>query len=345
MTYLVTGGCGFIGANFIIEHFTHSDEPLINLDKLTYAGNPKNLEHVEKFDDYYFYQGCIGDEDLIHRILDEHEPNKIINFAAESHVDKSISSGEPFFQTNVIGTLKLLEGCRKMWERKKPAFQENFRFLHVSTDEVFGTLEMGDAAFTEHCQYQPNSPYSASKAASDHLVRSFNKTYGLPTLTTNCSNNYGPMQFPEKLIPLVIQRCLNFDDIPIYGDGKQIRDWIFVKDHCDAISKIMKFGAVGEAYNIGGDCELTNITLVKMICEIMDTLKPLQNSQKYAEKIKHVADRLGHDRRYAVDSMKLQSEIGWKPSTDIEKGLRATVEWYLENILWLDNINEGNHQS
>lgn len=338
MTILVTGGCGFIGSNFIHEHFSSSNETIINLDKLTYAGNLENLKIFQASNNYHFYEGCISDKELLLNIFRKFEPRFVINFAAETHVDRSINSGEPFLQTNILGTWQLLEATLKIWKEQKSKFCKEFRFIHVSTDEVYGTLELDEPAFTEKSQYKPNSPYSASKAASDHLVRSFNKTYGLPTIITNCSNNYGPRQFPEKLIPLVIKKCIISEEIPVYGDGRQIRDWIHVNDHCKALIAILKNGQVGEVYNIGGDCEIENISLVAMICEIMDDLRPLKNFKSYSDQIRFVTDRLGHDRRYAVNSAKIYNQTGWKTSTNLEHGLRETIKWYLNNLNWLNNI-------
>jgi dTDP-glucose 4,6-dehydratase len=341
MNLLVTGGCGFIGSNFIRQRLTEDDPlltKLVNLDKLTYAGNPSNLADLADDARYVFVQGDIGDPALVARLLAEHAIDAVVNFAAESHVDRSIDSPEPFIQTNVVGTLRLLNCARLHWS-KLPEPQKNaFRLLHVSTDEVYGTLAPGEPAFTEETPFAPNSPYAASKAASDHLVRAYHHTFGLPVLTTNCSNNYGPYHFPEKLIPLVILNALEGKPLPVYGDGRQIRDWLYVEDHAAAIWLVLRQGRVGETYNIGGLSEKPNIEIVQTICALLDRKSPRLDSQSYAVQITYVADRPGHDRRYAINCTKLQRELGWNPSESFSSGLEKTVDWYLTHREWAADI-------
>jgi len=338
---LTTGGAGFIGSNFVLDWFAASDEALINLDKLTYAGNMENLASLRDNPKHVFVKGDIGNVNLILQLLKEHRPRAVVNFAAESHVDRSIHGPEDFIQTNIVGTFHLLEAVREYWgglsEREKAAF----RFLHVSTDEVYGSLGKDDPAFRETNRYEPNSPYSASKAASDHLVRAYHHTYGLPVLTTNCSNNYGPYHFPEKLIPLCIQNALGGKPLPIYGDGQQIRDWLYVKDHCSAIRRVLEAGKVGEVYNVGGWNEKANLDVVGTLCDILDDLSPRADGQSYKTQITFVADRPGHDRRYAIDATKLERELGWKPAETFETGIRKTVRWYLDNQEWAQNVTSG----
>jgi dTDP-glucose 4,6-dehydratase len=341
MNILVTGGCGFIGSNFVRQRLLDRAAPvsrLVNLDKLTYAGNPANLADLAGDPRYVFAQGDIGDEVLVSRLLSEHQIDAIVNFAAESHVDRSIDSPEPFIQTNVVGTLRLLNAARRHWASLPEPKKSGFRFLHVSTDEVYGTLSPADPAFTEETPFAPNSPYAASKAASDHLVRAYQHTYKLPTLTTNCSNNYGPYHFPEKLIPLVILNALDGKSLPIYGDGQQIRDWLYVEDHASAIWCVLRQGKVGETYNVGGINERANLEVVRRICALLDTQSPRADGKSYADQITFVADRPGHDRRYAIDCTKLQRELGWKPKESFETGLAKTVAWYLKNRAWCDDI-------
>ena len=341
-TLLVTGGAGFIGANFVLQAVNDGTR-IVNLDKLTYAGNLDTLATVRDSISHIFVQGDIGDQDLVGRLLTEHRPDAIINFAAESHVDRSIDGPAAFVHTNVVGTLGLLETARDYWRSLDGADKDAFRFLHVSTDEVYGTLGE-EGKFTETTPYAPNSPYSASKAASDHLVRAFHHTYGLPTLTTNCSNNYGPFQFPEKLIPLVIQKAMAGEPLPVYGDGLNIRDWLFVGDHCSAIRRVLDGGRMGETYNVGGNAERTNITVVKTICALLDAKRPLPDGRKRESLITYVKDRPGHDRRYAIDSSKLQRELGWKPSHTFEKGIEETVDWYLSNQAWTQRVLDGSYR-
>jgi len=340
MPILITGGAGFIGANFILDSLSQRDSSIINLDKLTYAGNQQNLAALESDRRHVFVQGDIGDSVLIERLLAEHRPRAIINFAAESHVDRSIHGPEDFIQTNVLGTFRLLEAARVYWAGLSDSEQTAFRFLHVSTDEVYGTLTPDAPAFSETNPYQPNSPYSASKAASDHLVRAWHHTYGLPVLTTNCSNNYGPYQFPEKLIPLIINNALQGKPLPIYGDGQQVRDWLYVTDHCSAIHRVLEAGAPGEVYNIGGWNEMPNIQIVQTICALLDELRP-NVAGPYSRLITYVKDRPGHDRRYAIDARKIERELGWKPAETFESGIRKTVQWYLNNAEWVTNVTSG----
>jgi len=347
MNLLVTGGCGFIGSNFIRQRLTESNSPLtrlVNLDCLTYAGNPANLADLTDDPRYVFVHGDIGDEALVSRLLAEHQIDAIANFAAESHVDRSIDSPEPFIQTNVVGTLRLLNATRRHWAGLPPERKSAFRFLHVSTDEVYGTLKAGDAPWNEECPYEPNSPYAASKAASDHLVRAFQHTYGLPTLTTNCSNNYGPYHFPEKLIPLVILNALEGKPLPVYGDGQQIRDWLFVEDHATAIWLVIQKGRVGETYNVGGLNERPNLEIVRRICTLLDAKAPRPDGKPYVGQITFVADRPGHDRRYAIDSTKIRQELGWSPRENFDTGIEKTVEWYLSHREWAADITRRSYQ-
>lgn len=338
---LVTGGAGFIGGNFVLDWLAAHDEPVINLDKLTYAGNLETLSSLQDDARYLFVNGDIGDRTLVAALLAKHQPRAVINFAAESHVDRSIHGPSDFIQTNVVGTFQLLEAVRAYWSCLPEAEQLAFRFLHVSTDEVYGSLKAHEPAFSEAHPYEPNSPYSASKAASDHLVRAWHHTYGLPALTTNCSNNYGPYHFPEKLIPLCILNALADKPLPVYGDGQQIRDWLYVKDHCSAIRRVLEVGRPGETYNIGGWNEKANLDVVHAICAILDELKPRADGKPYADQITFVQDRPGHDRRYAIDAGKIERELGWKPAESFETGIRKTVAWYLENTHWVQNVTSG----
>ncbi|WP_353238479.1 dTDP-glucose 4,6-dehydratase [Limnohabitans sp.] len=341
MTLLVTGGAGFIGANFVLDWLAASNEPIINLDKLTYAGNPETLASLQGDARHQLVQGDIGDSALVSRLLAEHRPRAVVNFAAESHVDRSIHGPGEFIQTNIVGTFNLLEAVRAYWSGLPEGEKSAFRFLHVSTDEVYGSLAKGDPAFSETHRYEPNSPYSASKAASDHLVRAWHHTYGLPVLTTNCSNNYGPYHFPEKLIPLMIVNALAGKPLPVYGDGMQVRDWLYVKDHCSAIRRVLEAGRLGEVYNVGGWNEKPNIEIVKTVCALLDELRPRTDGKPYAEQISYVTDRPGHDRRYAIDARKLEAELGWKPAETFETGIRKTVEWYLANPDWVSHVQSG----
>ena len=338
---LVTGGAGFIGSNFVIDWLAQGDEPVVNLDKLTYAGNLQNLAGLQDDPRHVFVHGDIGDQALVASLLQQHRPRAILNFAAESHVDRSISGPDAFVETNIVGTFKLLEAARAYWQQLAGTDQAAFRFLHVSTDEVYGTLEADAPPFSETHPYAPNSPYAASKAASDHLVRAYHHTYGLPVLTTNCSNNYGPYHFPEKLIPLMIVNALAGKPLPVYGDGMQIRDWLYVKDHCSAIRQVLAHGRSGETYNVGGWNEKANIDIVRLICQLLDVLRPRQDGKSYAEQIAHVADRPGHDRRYAIDAGKIARELGWKPQETFETGIAKTVRWYLENPAWVAQVQSG----
>ena len=337
----VTGGAGFIGANFVLDWLAHGNEPVVNIDKLTYAGNLENLTSLKGDARHVFVQADIGDSAKLAQLLAQHQPRAVINFAAESHVDRSIHGPEDFIQTNVVGTFRLLEAVRAYWNGLEGDAKANFRFLHVSTDEVYGTLSLTDPAFTEENNYEPNSPYSASKAASDHLVRAWHHTYGLPVLTTNCSNNYGPLHFPEKLIPLMIVNALAGKPLPIYGDGQQIRDWLYVRDHCSAIRRVLEAGKLGETYNVGGWNEKANIDIVKTVCALLDELRPRADGKTYAEQITFVTDRPGHDRRYAIDARKLERELGWKPAETFETGIRKTVQWYLDNPDWVAHVQSG----
>lgn len=337
-TILVTGGCGFIGSNFIRILLKNPEVSIINLDALTYAGNPDSLFEAKENKNYTFIHGNITDHNLLHQIYSSYNPHAVINFAAESHVDRSIRGPEVFIETNIVGTFRLLEAARHYWKNLNENAKSNFRFLHVSTDEVYGDLDNDDPAFSEETPYSPRSPYSASKAASDHLVKAWYETYDLPTLITNCSNNYGPAQFPEKLIPLIIFNALEGNPLPIYGDGKAIRDWLFVEEHCEAILSVLERGRLGETYCIGGKSERTNLQVVKTICKLLDDLKPRSDRKSYQDQITFVSERPGHDHRYAIDTTKIESELGWKPSLRFEDGLHQTLIWYLSNTSWLDGI-------
>jgi dTDP-glucose 4,6-dehydratase len=344
-TILVTGGAGFIGSNFVLDWIASETASVVNLDKLTYAGNLQNLESITGNPRHIFVRGDIGDADIIGKLLAEHQPRAIVNFAAESHVDRSIHGPGEFIQTNIVGTFHLLEATRAYWGSLNEEDKKNFRFLHVSTDEVYGSLKPEDPAFKETNTYEPNSPYSASKAASDHLVRAYHHTYGLPVLTTNCSNNYGPYHFPEKLIPLVIHNALAGKPLPIYGDGQQVRDWLYVRDHCSAIRRVLEAGRVGETYNVGGWNEKPNLDVVHTLCAILDELSPRADAKLYAEQITYVTDRLGHDRRYAIDATKINRELDWKPAETFETGIRKTVQWYLDNQQWVKNVTSGDYKN
>ena len=341
MSVLITGGAGFIGANFVLDWVDHTDEKIINLDKLTYAGNMASLASLQNNPQHVFVQGDIGDDQLVPKLLAEHQPRAVLNFAAESHVDRSIHGPGDFIETNIVGTFRLLESVRGYWQALAPDAQQQFRFLHVSTDEVYGSLSPQDPAFSETNKYEPNSPYSASKAASDHLVRAWHHTYGLPVLTTNCSNNYGPLHFPEKLIPLMIVNALAGKPLPVYGDGMQVRDWLYVKDHCSAIRRVLEGGQLGETYNVGGWNEKPNIEIVNTVCALLDEMRPRADGQSYATQITYVKDRPGHDRRYAIDARKLEKELGWRPAETFETGIRKTVAWYLDNAEWVANVQSG----
>ena len=341
-TWLVTGGAGFIGGNFVLRAVA-SGVKVVNLDALTYAGNLDTLASVQDNPLHVFVEGDIGDRALVARLLAEHRPDAVVNFAAESHVDRSIDGPAAFIQTNVVGTLGLLESVRDHWKELEGEARERFRFLHVSTDEVYGSL--GDTGkFTESTPYAPNSPYSASKAASDHLVRAFHHTYGLPVLTTNCSNNYGPYHFPEKLIPLIIARALAGEPLPVYGDGKNVRDWLFVGDHCQAIRTVLEKGRIGETYNVGGNAEMQNIEVVHAICALLDERAPRADGRPRSSQITFVADRPGHDRRYAIDASKLRDELGWEPEYTFEQGIAETVDWYLANQAWVKRVLDGSYR-
>jgi dTDP-glucose 4,6-dehydratase len=341
MTILVTGGAGFIGSNFVLDWLAANDEPVVTLDALTYAGNLANLAALDGDRRHHFARGSIGDGALVGRLLRGHDVRAVVNFAAESHVDRSISGPAPFFETNVMGTLHLLEAVKAYAAGLNKEKRQNFRFLHVSTDEVYGTLERDEAPFAETNPYKPNSPYAASKASSDHLVRAYRETYGLATIITNCSNNYGPLQFPEKLIPLIIHNALNGKALPIYGDGLQVRDWLYVGDHCSALRRVLEAGVPGETYNIGGDNQKTNIEVVRTICAQLDVRRPRADGASYAAQITHVTDRPGHDRRYAIDPTKLAGELGWRPAEAFEGGLAKTVDWYLANEAWVADVTSG----
>lgn len=341
---LVTGGAGFIGSNFVLDWLAQSGEAIVNLDKLTYAGNLENLASLQDNPNHIFAQGDLGDSALVAQLLAQHRPRAVVNFAAESHVDRSIHGPEDFIQTNIVGTFRLLEAVRAYWLALPEANKTAFRFLHVSTDEVYGSLTKDDPPFAETNRYEPNSPYSASKAASDHLVRAWHHTYGLPVVTTNCSNNYGPYHFPEKLIPLMIVNALAGKPLPVYGDGQQIRDWLYVKDHCSAIRRVLEAGTLGETYNIGGWNEKPNIEIVHTVCALLDELRPKADGSSYATQITYVTDRPGHDRRYAIDARKIERELGWKPAETFETGIRKTVEWYLANSDWVTHVQSGSYR-
>ena len=340
---LVTGGAGFIGSNFVLSNIAATGEPVVDLDKLTYAGNLRNLGALRGDSRHVFVQGDICDRELVRSLLGKHRPRAIVHFAAESHVDRSILGPAQFVQTNVGGTFSLLEEARSYYASLEPGQREAFRFLHISTDEVYGSLGPDDPPFTETTPYAPNSPYAASKAASDHLVRAYHHTYGLPVITTNCSNNYGPYQFPEKLIPLMVVNALQRRPLPVYGDGRNVRDWLYVTDHCEAVRLALKRGRPGETYNIGGNAEKTNLEVVKTICAILDALRP--DEAPHEKLIAFVADRPGHDRRYAMDSGKIRNELGWRPRERFDTGLRKTVEWYLDHMPWVDNVASGAYRS
>jgi len=344
MAILVTGGAGFIGSNFVLDWLQQCEESLINLDLLTYAGNLGNLASLNDDERHIFVQGDIRDFDLLVKLLTKHRPRAIVNFAAESHVDRSIDGPEDFIQTNVVGTFRLLDAVRGYWSELPTVEKSGFRFLHVSTDEVYGSLEPDAPAFTETSLYQPNSPYSASKASSDHLVRAYHHTYGLPVITTNCSNNYGPFQLPEKLIPLVIHNALAGKPLPIYGDGQQVRDWLYVGDHCSAIRRVLEDGSTGEVYNIGGLNEKANLDIVHTICDLLGEIRP-KNQGAYQSQITFVKDRPGHDRRYAIDASKIERELDWKPAETFETGIRKTIQWYLDNQGWVDQVTSGEYSN
>jgi dTDP-glucose 4,6-dehydratase len=344
MTILVTGGAGFVGANFVLDWLAAERDSVINLDKLTYAGNIENLASLRGDPRHVFVQGDIGDQPLLSDLLHEYCPRAVLNFAAETHVDRSIHSPSEFIRTNVVGTFNLLEVVRRYWSELPQPGKQSFRFLHISSDEVYGSLQATDSPFRETDAYEPNSPYSASKAASDHFVRAWHHTYGLPVLSTNCSNNYGPYHFPEKLIPLCILNALEGKPLPLYGDGQQIRDWIYVKDHCSAIRRVLEAGRVGETYNVGGWNEKTNLEVVKTICRILDEAKPRQDGKSYAQQITFILDRPGHDRRYAIDPGKLERSLGWKPEETFETGIRKTVQWYLDNSGWISHVTSGEYR-
>ena len=341
MTILVTGGAGFIGSNFVLDWLGGSDEAVVNLDALTYAGNVHNLDSLRGNPHHIFVHGDIGDAALVGRLLAEHQPRAVLHFAAESHVDRSIHGPGAFVQTNIVGTFQLLEAIRAYWGALEPEGKAAFRLLHVSTDEVFGSLAKDAPAFTETHPYEPNSPYSASKAASDHLVRAYHHTYGLPVLTTNCSNNYGPLHFPEKLIPLMIVNAQAGKPLPVYGDGQQIRDWLYVKDHCAAIRCVLAQGRLGETYNVGGWNEMPNLDIVHTVCDLLDELKPRADGSSYRTQIAFVTDRPGHDRRYAIDANKIHRELGWRPAETFASGIRKTVQWYLDNPDWVAQVQSG----
>ncbi len=344
MAILVTGAAGFIGSNFVLDWINHVKEDVVSLDLLTYAGNLENLSSLNNNPRHHFVKADIGDRRLLSQLLKKYQVRAVVNFAAESHVDRSIHRPDKFIETNIVGTFNLLESVRAFWNDLDEASKKAFRFLHVSTDEVYGSLGKLDPAFSETNRYEPNSPYSASKAASDHLVRAWGCTYGLPVLTTNCSNNFGPYHFPEKLIPLCILNALKDKPLPIYGDGQQIRDWLYVKDHCSAIRTVLEKGRLGETYNVGGYNEMTNLAVVKILCNILDELKPKSDGSKYENQIIYVKDRPGHDRRYAINASKLEHELGWRPKETFETGIRKTVEWYLANQVWVDNVVSGKYK-
>ena len=344
MAILVPGGAGFIGSNFVLDWLAGSNEPVINLDKLTYAGNLQNLAPLDGDARHVFVQGDFGDASLVAKLLAQYQPRAVVNFAAESHVDRSIHGPGEFIHTNIVGTFHLLESVRAYWNGLAEGPKAAFRLLHVSTDEVYGSLAKAEPAFTETHRYEPNSPYSASKAASDHLVRAYHHTYGLPVLTTNCSNNYGPLHFPEKLIPLMIVNALAGKPLPVYGDGQQIRDWLYVRDHCSAIRRVLEAGRTGETYNIGGWNEMPNLEIVHTVCALLDELRPRVDGKPYTGQISFVTDRPGHDRRYAIDARKIEHELGWKPAETFATGIRKTVQWYLDNQAWVANVLSGGYR-
>jgi dTDP-glucose 4,6-dehydratase len=344
MTILVTGGAGFIGSNFVLDWLAQTDEPVVNLDKLTYAGNLQNLASLQGDARHIFAHGDIADTALMGELLAQHRPRAVVNFAAESHVDRSIHGPGAFVHNNIVGTFNLLESVKNWWTAQPGDAKSGFRFLHVSTDEVYGSLSKDAPAFTESHPHEPNSPYSASKAASDHLVRAWHHTYGLPVLTTNCSNNYGPFHFPEKLIPLMIVNALAGKPLPVYGDGQQIRDWLYVKDHCSAIRRVLEAGKLGETYNIGGWNEQPNIDIVRTVCRLLDALQPRSDGKPYLEQMTFVTDRPGHDRRYAIDAGKIERDLGWRPAETFETGIAKTVQWYLDNQAWVANVQSGGYR-
>ena len=344
MTILITGGAGFIGSNFVLDWLAQSDEPVVNLDKLTYAGNLQNLVSLNGDARHVFVHGDFGDAALVQSLLVQNQPRAIVNFAAESHVDRSISGPGEFIQTNIVGTFTMLEAVRAYWGTLDASAKASFRLLHVSTDEVYGSLAKTEDAFTETRRYEPNSPYSASKAASDHLVRAYHHTYGLPVLTTNCSNNYGPFHFPEKLIPLMIVNALVGKSLPVYGDGQQIRDWLYVKDHCSALRRVLEAGQAGETYNVGGCNEMPNLDIVHTVCALLDQQMPRADGKPYKNQIAFVTDRPGHDRRYAIDARKIEQQLGWKPAETFATGIRKTVQWYLDNQAWVANVQSGGYR-
>jgi dTDP-glucose 4,6-dehydratase len=341
---VVTGGAGFIGANFVLDWLADSQEPVLNLDALTYSGNLANLDSLKSDPRHIFVKGDIADQHLVSGLLSQHKPRAVVHFAAESHVDRSILGPEAFIQTNIVGTFRLLEAVRSYWAGLDESSKASFRFVHVSTDEIYGSLSPDAPPFTERHPHEPNSPYSASKAASDHLVRAYHHTYCLPTLTTNCSNNYGPYHFPEKLIPLMIVNALAGKPLPIYGDGQQIRDWLYVKDHCSAIRRVLDAGRLGETYNIGGWNEKPNVEIVNTLCSLLDELSPRSDGKSYREQISYVKDRPGHDRRYAIDASKIHHELGWKPAETFDTGIRKTVQWYLSNAQWVADVQSGDYR-
>ena len=345
MTILVTGAAGFIGSNFVLDWFSQSNEDIVSLDLLTYAGNLENLLTLESNPHHHFVKGDIKDEAVVSHLLKTFQVRAVVHFAAESHVDRSIHSPADFIETNIVGTYRLLETIRNYWTHLSETQKQSFRFLHVSTDEVYGSLQKSDHAFTEENRYEPNSPYSASKAAGDHHVRAWYHTYGLPVVTTNCSNNYGPYHFPEKLIPLCILNALKGQALPIYGDGQQIRDWLYVKDHCSAIRLVLEKGQLGETYNVGGWNEKTNLEVVQTLCGVLDELKPKADSSSYAHQITYVKDRPGHDRRYAIDATKLERNLHWKPLETFDTGIRKTIQWYLDNQAWVDHVVSGDYKN
>ncbi len=341
----VTGGAGFIGSNFILNWFKNNDEEIVNLDKLTYAGNLQNLESISNNKNYFFTKTDICDLQQVQMLFSKFKPRAVVHFAAESHVDRSIHGPAAFIETNIVGTFNLLEGAKKYWSDLDESEKKQFRFLHVSTDEVYGSLDKNDPAFTELTPFAPNSPYSASKASSDHLVRAYFHTYAFPVITTNCSNNYGPYQFPEKLIPLMIYNALQLKPLPIYGDGLNIRDWLYVTDHCEAIESVLKNGRLGETYNIGGWNEKTNIDVVTTICKTLNHIKPRQDGRLYQDQITYITDRKGHDRRYAIDARKIEKELGWKPRESFETGIQKTIKWYLDHNSWIENVVNGDYKN
>lgn len=345
MSILVTGGAGFIGSNLVIRWLRTHSESIVNLDKLTYAGNLASLAEISGDPHHHFVRGDICDTELVHELLHRHRVRALVHLAAESHVDRSIHGPEDFIHTNVTGTFRLLEAARRYWESLPACDRDSFRFVNVSTDEVFGSLDADDAPFTENSLYQPNSPYSASKAAADHLARSYFHTYGMPVITTHCSNNYGPRQFPEKLIPVLVLNGARGEPLPIYGDGGNIRDWLYVDDHCDALWRILEDGMPGETYNIGGNCEMANIDLVRSVCQLLDEVRPDSASVPHADLIEFVSDRPGHDRRYAIDASRMREQLGWRPREDFESGLRKSVDWYLENDEWIEQVASGEYRN